>query len=62
MTQVVVWPRLVQRQRGVLLRSRLLAVEGEIQREGEVIHLIASRLRDYSHMLGRLAIQSRDFH
>ena len=61
-TQVIAWPGLVQKQRGVLLRARLLAVEGEVQREGEVIHLIAKRLEDHSHLLGRLMTQSRDFH
>ena len=62
MTQVIVWPGLVQQQRAVLLQARLLAVAGEVQREGEVIHLIAKRLRDYSHLLGWLVSQSRDFH
>jgi hypothetical protein len=33
-----------------------------VQREGSVIHLIAKRLRDYSHLLGRLTTPSRDFH
>ena len=61
-TQVIVWPALVQQRRGVLLRAHLLAVEGEVQREGEVIHLIARRLEDHSHLLGRLVTQSRDFH
>jgi error-prone DNA polymerase len=62
MTQVIVWPQLAERQRGVLLQARLLAVEGEVQREGEVLHLIARRLEDHSHLLGRLMTQSRDFH
>jgi len=62
MTQVIVWPGLVQQQRAVLLQARLLVVAGEVQREGAVIHLIAKRLRDYSHLLGRLVTQSRDFH
>ncbi|MGD8842944.1 MAG: error-prone DNA polymerase [Gammaproteobacteria bacterium] len=61
-TQVIVWPDLVQRRRQVLLQARLLVVEGEIQREGEVLHLIASRLEDHSHLLGRLVVHSRDFH
>jgi error-prone DNA polymerase len=60
--QVIVWPALAQRQRGVLLQARLLAVEGEVQREGEVLHLIARRLEDHSHLLGRLVTHSRDFH
>jgi error-prone DNA polymerase len=61
-TQVIVWPDLVQRRRQVLLQARLLVVEGELQREGEVLHLIASRLEDHSHLLGRLVTHSRDFH
>ena len=61
-TQIIVWPGLVQQQRAVLLQARLLAVAGKVQREGAVIHLIAKRLRDYSHLLGRLVTQSRDFH
>jgi len=61
-TQIIVWPQLVQRQRRLLLSARLLAVEGEVQREGDVLHLIARRLEDHSHLLGRLVTQSRDFH
>jgi len=60
--QVIVWPKLAQQQRRVLLGARLLAVAGEVQREGEVLHLIAKRLEDHSHLLGRLITHSRDFH
>jgi error-prone DNA polymerase len=60
-TQIIVWPQLAQRQRCLLLSARLLAVEGEVQREGDVLHLIARRLEDHSHLLGRLVTQSRDF-
>jgi len=45
-----------------VLQARLLVVEGEVQREGEVLHLIARRLEDHSHLLGKLATRSRDFH
>ncbi len=60
--QVIVWRRLRERFRQVLLRSRLLAVHGHWQREGEVCNLIAGHLEDLTPMLGRLATQSRDFH
>jgi len=60
--QAIVWPHLAQRQRRVLLGARLLAVAGEVQREGEVLHLIAKQLEDHSHLLGRLITHSRDFH
>ncbi|HFD81159.1 MAG TPA: error-prone DNA polymerase [Gammaproteobacteria bacterium] len=61
-TQLIVWPALAQRQRHILLHARLLAVEGEVQREGEVLHLVARRLQDHSRLLGRLLVPSRDFH
>jgi error-prone DNA polymerase len=59
---VVVWRALVERQRRELTGSSLLGVEGEIQREGEVVHLVAHRLTDHTRLLGRLAAESRDFH
>ena len=59
---VVVWPWVVERQRREVLQSRLLAVYGTVEREGDVVHLIAGRLVDHSALLGDLATRSRDFH
>jgi len=59
---VVVWRRLVEHQRGELLGARLLGVHGVLERDGEVVHLVARRLVDYSALLGPLAAASRDFH
>lgn len=59
---VVVWRDLVERQRRELLHSSLLGVEGKIQKEGDVVHLVARRLTDHTRLLGRLAAPSRDFH
>jgi error-prone DNA polymerase len=61
-TNVVVWNDLVERQRKELLGARLLGVEGYMQKEGDVIHLVARRLVDHSRLLGRLVTDSRDFH
>jgi error-prone DNA polymerase len=61
-THVIVWRRLAERQRSILLGSRLLGVVGEVQREGEVLHLVARRLTDHSALLGRLTVRARDFH
>ncbi|HQQ71105.1 MAG TPA: OB-fold nucleic acid binding domain-containing protein, partial [Alicycliphilus sp.] len=63
--QVVVWGKVSERQRNELLHSRLLAVHGRWQREGEVCNVLASRLEDLTPLLGRLAEvagESRDFH
>ena len=60
-TQVIVWRQVRDAQRQVLLGSRLLAVKGRWQREGEVCNLIAEQLADLSPLLGRLATESREF-
>jgi error-prone DNA polymerase len=63
---VIVWKALRERQRRELVRARLLAVQGTWQRDvesgGEVRHLIATRLRDLTPLLGDLMTGSRDFH
>jgi error-prone DNA polymerase len=57
----VVWRDLADRQHRELIGSKLLAVSGRIEREGLVVHLIARRLADLSHLLGELTAPSRDF-
>jgi error-prone DNA polymerase len=59
---VVVWRQLIERQRRELLGARLLGVQGIIERDGDVVHVIARRLFDHSALLGPLAASSRDFH
>ena len=59
---VVVWRDLAEKQRHQLLESQLLAVYGVLERQGEVMHLIAGHLKDLTPMLGGLVTQSRDFH
>jgi error-prone DNA polymerase len=59
---VIVWRDLAERQRKALVGSRLLGFAGKLQQEGEVMHVIAHRLRDLTPLLGRLRIDSRDFH
>jgi error-prone DNA polymerase len=60
--QVIVWQRIRERQRAVLTGSRLLAVRGVWQREGEVRNLIAGHLEDLTPLLNGLSTVSRDFH
>ena len=58
---VIVWPRVVDSQRRPLLAAKLLTVYGQWQREGEVMHLVASRLIDHTPLLQGLESRSRDF-
>ena len=59
---LVVWQSIAQRQRRVLLGARMMFVSGTIQREGDVLHVIAGRLEDGSDLLGNLQTSTRDFH
>ncbi|MDD5329714.1 MAG: error-prone DNA polymerase [Sulfuricella sp.] len=59
---VVVWRAAAEKQRRVLLGASLMGVVGVLEREGDVVHLVAGRLEDHSHLLGGLLTRSRDFH
>jgi len=59
---VVVWTRVQERQRAELLGSRLLGVQGTIERDGDVIHMVAARLSDHSALIGPLLAPARNFH
>jgi error-prone DNA polymerase len=61
LANVIIQPQLVERQRHEVLNVGLLGVLGVLQREGEVIHLLARRLVDHGELLGRLRVESRDF-
>ncbi len=61
MVNVVVWRDLAERQRRVLLESRLMQVEGRIERKDGVQHLLARRLGQLDPLLGGLSTPSRDF-
>ncbi len=57
-----VWSHVADRQRKELVFSKLLCVAGRVERQGEVVHLIAGRLIDQTPMLSELDFSSRDFH
>lgn len=59
---LIYWPDLIERQRKEVLGATLLGVVGTWQRQGEVRHLVAQELIDLSPLLGRLMVESRDFH
>ena len=48
---LVVWPSLFERQRRMILSASTLGVRGVVQREGEVIHVVADTLIDLSDAL-----------
>jgi error-prone DNA polymerase len=62
LVNVVVWPAHAMRQRRELLASNLMVVYGRWEKIDGVCHVIAGQLQDQSELLGRLRIESRDFH
>ncbi len=51
---VVVWQKVYERYRRAVIAGRLLRVTGTLQREGAVVHVIARKIEDISHMLDEL--------
>ena len=76
MANLVVWQTLYEKQRRVVLTASMLGVVGRVQREGDVVHVLAYRLIDLSAELATvgardtsipdlhidtLKVKSRDF-
>ena len=51
---IVVWSRIYERFRTAVIGGRLLRVTGRLERDGQVIHLIAERIEDISPHLALL--------
>jgi DNA polymerase III alpha subunit len=54
---VIIWPKIFERHRPIVLGARLLLVRGRLQSEQGVIHVVAERLQDLSPLLSKLADQ-----
>jgi error-prone DNA polymerase len=52
---IVIWNKLFEHNRRAVLGSRLLAVKGQLQREGLVIHIIAREFTDMTPQLLQVA-------
>jgi error-prone DNA polymerase len=48
---IIIWQRLFEAQRRIVLSAAMIAVVGRVQKEGDVIHVIADRLEDESFLL-----------
>ncbi|GAA0278048.1 error-prone DNA polymerase [Alteraurantiacibacter aestuarii] len=52
---LVIWPDLMEKQRKVVMGSRLMEVRGRVEYDDEVIHVIAHHLHDATQDLHRLS-------
>jgi error-prone DNA polymerase len=48
---LIVWSSLFERQRRIVLSASMLGCRGRVQREGDVIHVVAEQLEDLSALL-----------
>jgi error-prone DNA polymerase len=58
---LIVWTSVQLEQREAVFGAHLMVVQGELQSEMGVVHVIAKKVRDYSQWLGELRAGSRDF-
>jgi error-prone DNA polymerase len=51
---IILWPDRFEAQRTVVMSSAMIGVTGVVQREGEIIHVIADRIHDYTGLLRQI--------
>ena len=68
---LIVWKHVRDRCRRAIYSARLLACQGVVQREGQVLHVVANQVWDWTLQINRLhagdragtlPVPSRDFH
>jgi error-prone DNA polymerase len=58
---LVIWPKVFEQNRRAILGSRMLRVDGRIQREGDVVHLVARHVYDLSDALASIGDRESRF-
>ncbi len=58
---LIVWPSLFERERRLILSASMMGCHGKVQREGQVIHVIADRLTDLSNLLREIGDRDLPF-
>ena len=58
---LIVWPSLFERQRRLVLSAGMIGCHGKVQREGDVIHVIAEKLVDLTDLLNSVGSREEAF-
>jgi error-prone DNA polymerase len=56
----VIWPKVLERERKMVMGARLVVVHGRVQRHEDIIHVVAERLEDRSDWLRLLTEDSEN--
>lgn len=59
---LIIWSKIFEAQREIIVKSQLLKVRGRLQSQDGVINVVTYQTEDYSAWLGQLETNSRDFH
>lgn len=51
---IVIWAKIYERFRRAVISGRCLRIFGQLQREGDVVHVVAKRIEDISNLLDRI--------
>ena len=57
---IIVWPKVFEKNRRTVMTARFLAVRGRLQRAGLVVHVVAESFVDLSAELPKLRDGARD--
>jgi error-prone DNA polymerase len=60
MANIIVWPKVFERLRPVVLGARYVSVRGCVQEECGVIHVVAEEIEDLTPLLSRLSEHGAD--
>ena len=52
---IVVWQKVLEKYRAIVMGARLLLVRGRVERAGDIIHVVAGRLEDKTRWLSLLS-------
>lgn len=58
---LVVWAKVFEENRRAVLSASMMAVRGRVQREGDVVHLVAQRITDLSADLASVGTRDAEF-
>jgi error-prone DNA polymerase len=50
----IVWERIFEAHRRIVLAGAMIEIEGRLQREGQVMHIVADRIADLTDLLGEV--------
>ena len=59
-SNLVVWEKVFEKHRKEVLQSRLLMVEGKLQIEGQIVHVVVNRCFNLNKLLSQLSAANHD--